>query len=285
VIKHSLALLLLLASLSACARESNPAAPNPSAAATTAAAPTAAAPATPATVDLAAAAATQQEGADLAAAKADGGESQLERIAALPAEGQLPSGKWIAGTQYKVIVPTQPTNVAPGKVEVMEFFWYGCPHCFALEHPLEDWLKNKANYVEFVRVPVTWGEVHRAHARLFYTLKALGKIDELQGKVFDAIHVDHQPLFASGDPLQTQREQLQFAKDNGFSEADFNKAYNAFAVQTGLSAADDLGRRYRIDAVPTFVIAGKYETDLSMAGGESNLFQIINDLSSNEKHH
>jgi len=110
-------------------------------------------------------------------------------------------------------------------------------------------------------------------------------VEELQGKVFDAIHVDHQPLFAPGDPLQTQREQLQFAKDNGISEADFNKAYSAFAVQTGLSEADDLGRRYRIDAVPTFVIAGKYETDLSMAGGESNLFHIINDLSANEKHH
>lgn len=291
MIKHALALLLLLASLSACARET-PVAPSTAPAA--AAAAGTAAPAASATTspnasgkgagDLAAAAATQQEGADLAAAS-DSGESQLERIAALPAEGQLPAGKWVPGTHYKVVAPAQPTNVAPGKVEVVEFFWYGCPHCFALDAAVESWRKNKAPYVEFVRIPVMWGEVHRAHARLFYTLKALGKLDELHSKVFADIHVEHQPLYAPGDPLATQRQQLQFAKDNGISEADFMKAYNAFAVHTDLNEADDLVRRYRIDAVPTFAIAGKYETDMSMAGGEANLFQLINDLAASEKRH
>lgn len=294
MIKHSLALLLLIASLSACARET-PMAPAaaPSAKPGAAASPQApaSAPATTGTAlkgdgDLAAAAATQQEGADVAvAATADSGETQLERIAALPAEGQLPGGKWTAGTNYKVVSPSQPTGVAPGKIEVIEFFWYGCPHCFALEPAVGSWLKNKPLYIEFVRAPVTWDEVHRAHARLFFTLKGLGKGDELHGKVFAEIHVNRQPLYAPGDPLQTQREQLQFAKDNGISEADFTKAYTDFSVQTALARADDLVRRYRIDAVPTFVIAGKYETDLQMAGGESNLFQMINDLAASEKHH
>jgi len=288
LIRHSLALLLLATSLAACARESGPANPTTNPASAPSAA-TAAAPGSAATGkavgDLAAAAATQQEGSDVAVAKDDSGESQLERIAALAPEGQLPSTKWVAGTQYKVVLPAQPTDVAPGKIEVIEFFWFGCPHCFALEPAVDAWLKNKANYVEFVRVPATWGEVHRAHARLFYTLKVLGKADELQDKVFDSVHVEHQPLFAPGDPMQTQREQLQFAKDNGISESDFMKAYNAFAMQTAMAQADDLVRRYRIDAVPTFVIGGKYETDMQMAGGESNLFQIINDLAASEKHH
>ena len=288
MIKHSLALLLLIASLSACARET-PAVPAaaPSAKPGAAASPQAPAPAASHPAgdgDLAAAAATQQEGADVAA-PSDSGETQLERIAALPAEGQLPGGKWTAGTNYKVVLPSQPTSVAPGKIEVIEFFWYGCPHCFALDPAIGSWLKNKAPYIEFVRVPVTWAEVHRAHARLFYTLQGLGKGDELHGKVFAEIHVNHQPLFAPGDPLQTQREQLQFAKDNGISEADFTKAYTDFGVQTALSRADDLVRRYRIDAVPTFVIAGKYETDLQMAGGEANLFHLIDDLAASEKHH
>jgi thiol:disulfide interchange protein DsbA len=290
VIKHSLALLLLIASLSACARETPvvPAAA-PGANAGAAAAPLAPA-STPSTTaikgdgDLAAAAATQQEGADVAGTS-DSGETQLERIAALPAEGQLPGGRWTAGTNYKVVSPSQPTGVAPGKVEVIEFFWYGCPHCFALDPAIGSWLKNKPPSIEFVRVPVTWDEVHRAHARLFYTLRGLGKDDELHGKVFDEIQVNRQPLYAPGDPLQTQREQLQFAKDNGISEADFTKAYTDFGVQTALARADDLVRRYRIDAVPTFVIAGKYETDLAMAGGEANLFHLINDLAASEKHH
>jgi thiol:disulfide interchange protein DsbA len=287
---HSLALLFLVASLCACARETPvvPAAA-PSAKPGAAAAPLAPSTAPAATAikgdgDLAAAAATQQEGADVAGTS-DSGETQLERIAALPAEGQLPGGKWTAGTNYKVVSPSQPTGVAPGKVEVIEFFWYGCPHCFALDPAIGSWLKNKPPAIEFVRVPVTWDEVHRAHARLFYTLKGLGKGDELHEKVFAEIHVDHQPLYAPGDPLQTQREQLQFAKDNGISEADFTKAYTDFGVQTALAHADDLVRRYRIDAVPTFVIAGKYETDLQMAGGEANLFHLINDLAASEKHH
>ena len=291
VIKHSLALLFLIASLSACARETPvpPAASSakPGAAASTAApasAPTKSAPKSEG--DLAAAAATQQEGADVAVATtSDSGETQLERIAALPAEGQLPGGKWVAGTNYKVVSPSQPTGAAPGKIEVIEFFWYGCPHCFALDPAIGSWLKNKPPAIEFGRVPVTWDEVHRAHARLFYTLKGLGKVDDLHDKVFAEIHVNHQPLYAPNDPLQTQREQLQFAKDNGISEADFTKAYTDFNVQTALARADDLVRRYRIDAVPTFVIAGKYETDLQMAGGEANLFQMINDLAASEKHH
>jgi thiol:disulfide interchange protein DsbA len=294
VIKHSVALLFLIASLSACARETpvvpaaSPSA-KPGAAASSATPASAAASASATTTpkaagDLAAAAATQQEGADVAAT-ADSGETQLERIAALPAEGQLPGGKWTAGTNYKVVPPSQPTSVAPGKIEVIEFFWYGCPHCFALEPAIASWLKNKPTYIEFGHVPVTWSEVHRAHARLFYTLKGLGKGDELHDKVFTEIHVNHQPLYAPGDPLQTQREQLQFAKDNGISEADFTKAYTDFGVQTALARADDLVRRYRIDAVPTFVIAGKYETDLQMAGGEANLFHLIDDLAASEKHH
>lgn len=294
MIKHSLALLLLAASLAACARESNPApAANPQAATTAPASSSgntssaAASSSGPKSAgDLAAAAVTQQEGADLAAKdRDDNGQTQLERIAALPAEGQLPAGKWVPGTQYKIVSPSQPTDVPPGKVEVMEFFWYGCPHCYALEPALNGWLKNKANYIEFVRVPATWGEVQRAHARLFYTLKALGKGDELHAKVFDTIHLDHQYLYAPNDPLETQREQLKFAKDNGISEADFTKAFTAFSTQAALSQADDLNRRYRIDAVPTFVIAGKYETDMQAAGGESNLFELINDLAASEKHH
>ena len=83
----------------------------------------------------------------------------------------------------------------------------------------------------------------------------------------------------------TQRDAIQFAKDNGISEADFMKAYNSFAVQTNMQKADDLGRRYRIDAVPTFVIAGKYETDMQQAGGETNLMQLDQRSGRQRRHH
>jgi thiol:disulfide interchange protein DsbA len=209
----------------------------------------------------------------------------LERVAALAPEGQLPSVKWIAGTNYKVLSPAQPTDAPPGKVEVVEFFWYGCPHCNVLDPYLESWRKVKPAYIEFVRVPAMWGEVQRVHARLFYTLQALGKLDELHTKVFDQIHKQQDPLYTQGDDKSTLQDQLRFAKANGISESDFLTAYNSFAVQTNLQKADDLERRDRIEGVPAIVINGKYVSDVGMAGTQDNLIQLTNDLAASEKHH
>jgi thiol-disulfide isomerase/thioredoxin len=91
---------------------------------------------------VAVAAKTQQEGADTGKGT-DSGEAALERVAALAPEGQLPAGKWVAGTNYKVLSPAQPTDAPPGKVEVIEFFWYGCPHCYVLDPYIETWRKDK----------------------------------------------------------------------------------------------------------------------------------------------
>jgi thiol:disulfide interchange protein DsbA len=290
--KPTVALLLLVASLSACAREPSQT-PAPGATSATTAppsAPTVAAAASEAAAtaasasDVAVAAKTQQEGLDTGKST-DSGEAALERVAALAPEGQLPAGKWVAGTNYKVLSPAQPTDAPPGKIEVIEFFWYGCPHCYVLEPYIENWLKDKPAYIEFKRVPAMFGEVHRAHARLFYTLQALGKVDELNGKVFERIHQQRDPLYAPEDDKGTLQDQLQFAKANGISEADFLGAYNSFGVQANLQQADDLMRRDRIDGVPSIVIAGKYESDVGMAGSQANLIQLTNDLAAAEKHH
>jgi len=292
--KPTLVLLLLLTSLSACAREPGTPAAGTNSAATSATAPQSAptvaaaaaeAAATAASVsDVAVAAKTQQEGLDTGKST-DSGEAALERVAALAPEGQLPPGKWVAGTNYKVLSPAQPTDAPPGKIEVIEFFWYGCPHCAVLEPYIQNWLKDKPPYIEFVRIPVMFGEVHRAHARLFYTLQALGKVDDLNSKVFDQIHQQRDPLYAPDDDKGTLQDQLHFAKANGISEADFMSAYNSFGVQANLQKADDLMRRDRIEGVPSIVIAGKYESDVGMAGSQANLIQLTNDLAASEKHH
>jgi protein dithiol oxidoreductase (disulfide-forming) len=286
IIRRSLGLAVVLLSLGIGLRLGMAATTAPSSAPAAPAAPLAlpAAAERTAVVDLAAAAQTQQEGADTGTA-ADRSEAALERLAALPPEGQLPAGKWVAGTNYKVLLPAQPTDVAPGKVEIIEFFWYGCPHCYALDPYVQTWLKNKPNYVEFRRVHVTWGDVHRAHARLFYTLQALGKVDELQGKVFEEIHLAHDELFVQGNENATFTQQRQFAKVNGISEADFTNAWNSFGVQTNLQKADEMDRRYKIEGVPTMVIDGKYVTDVGMAGSQQNLMQIVEDLAASERHH
>jgi thiol:disulfide interchange protein DsbA len=291
-VKPYVALLLLVASLTACARESGqtPAPGAATSAGSSAGAPSvaaaagAAAAAAASVSDVAVAAKTQQEGADTGKG-ADSSEVALERVAALPAEGQLPVTKWVAGTNYKALSPAQPTDASPGKVEVIEFFWYACPHCYVLEPYIESWRKLKPAYVDFVRMPVMWGEAHRAHARLYYTLQALGKLDELHAKVFEQIQKQQDPLYVAGNEQATLQDQLRFAKANGISESDFLTAYNSFGVQTNLQKADDLARRDRIEGVPAVVINGKYESDVGMVGSQDNLIQLINDLAGSEKHH
>ncbi|HEX4050836.1 MAG TPA: thiol:disulfide interchange protein DsbA/DsbL [Steroidobacteraceae bacterium] len=284
------ALLLLALALGACSRAPAPAtssagpaasSPPPAASATNAANGTAAASNPVSANDLTAAAKTEQEGADKDTT--DSGDASLEHVAPLPQQAQLPSGQWTPGTNYTVLSPAQPTDAAPGKVQVVEIFWYGCPHCYALDPYLESWLKSKPGYVDFVRVPIMWGDVHRAHARLFYTLQALGKVDELHTQVFDEIHQNNDPLYVQGDEKATFQSQLKFAEAHGISASAFTNAYNSFGVQTNLQRADDLDRRYKIDAVPTIVIDGKYEADVGTAGSEDKLIQLINDLSASEK--
>jgi thiol:disulfide interchange protein DsbA len=211
------------------------------------------------------------------------GDSGLERLAQLPADQQLPGGKWKPGVNYDPLVPAQPTTVGPGKVEVVEVFWLGCPHCAALEPYIQSWLKNKPAYIDFVRVPVMWGPAHRAHAHLFYTIAALNHQDLVQ-KAFDAIQNQHQNLFGSSEE-DTLKTQLAWAKENGVSADDYKKAYESFSVNSNLQRAEQLTQRYHVEGVPLIVINGKYTTDVAKAGSQSNLISLIDDLAASEHKH
>ena len=274
--------LLLLTGLAACSREPAPAAPETAAPAAAAApAETAASPATPAT--------TAGESNAVDAEPADKDSAALERVVPLPDAGQLPAGRWQAGTHYRVVSPAQPTDVGSGKVEVLEIFWYACPHCFALEPYMEAWRKKKPAYVEFVRVPVMWGPIHRAHAQLYYTLNALGKLDALNEQAFQDIHhmAEQQqlPLVAPGDDAETLRLMTNWAKTNGIAAKDFTDAWNSFSVNKDLQGAEEITRRYKVEGVPLVVINGKYISDIGMAGSQANLISLIDDLAASEKRH
>jgi protein dithiol oxidoreductase (disulfide-forming) len=211
----------------------------------------------------------------------------LEKIAGPPPGAQLPAGKWQPGVNYDPVVPAQPTSVAPGKAEVLEVFWLACPHCYALEPYLRSWLKTKPAYVEFVRVPVMWQPIHRAHARLYYTLDALGRQD-LVPKAFDTIHQDLEnhipPLFGDSED-QTLKLQEKFAVQNGISAEDFDRSYNSFTVNADLQRAEEVTQRYQVSGVPLVVVNGKYTTDVGKAGSEAKLIELINDLAAAEHAH
>lgn len=191
--------------------------------------------------------------------------------------------RWVAGKSYNVLMPVQPTSVAADKVEALEFFWYGCGHCYHLDPFLENWeKKGKPAYVEFVRVPVMWNEVTRAHARLFYTLEVLGRLEKLHGAVFRELHTKNNPL-AAANPTETERVQRQFALANGVPAADFDREYRGFAVETKLQRAAQLTQRYRVTGVPLVAVNGKYTADAGTAGGEQQLIDLINDLAAAER--
>jgi len=207
------------------------------------------------------------------------------------ATAATPAGtQWQEGVNYTRMVPAQPTNVAAGQVEVLEFFWYACPHCYSLDPAVAAWLKTKPAYVSFSRVPVLWNEGHRSLARLFYTLDSMGKLNEAHSEIFKEIQVNGDPLIGP-DPnndAAAERVQLSFIKKLGLSDADFEREYHGFNVETALQRADQLVQRYRVTGVPTFVVNGKYVTDIAMAGGgdhSDRLMSLITDLAAQEHKH
>lgn len=188
-----------------------------------------------------------------------------------------PASQWKEGVHYMRLVPTQPTTAAPGQVEVTEVFWYGCPHCYALDPVLEAWRKNgKPAYVSFVRVPVMWGPVHHTHARIFYTAEMLGKLDELHSLIFQEIH-------QRNNPLTSVASIEAFFTSHGVTQVDFQKAFSSFSVEASLKRAEELGLRYKVDSVPLIVVNGKYVTDVGKAGGQQQLLALIKDLASRER--
>jgi thiol:disulfide interchange protein DsbA len=194
---------------------------------------------------------------------------------------------WQEGVNYTRLVPAQPTSAAAGQVEVLEFFWYGCPHCYALDPLVESWRKTKPAFIAFSRVPVTWSEGHRSTARLYYTLESMGKLDQLHTDVFKEIHVNGDPLIGAdpNDGAGAERVQTAFVEKLGVPEDAFKKAYHSFAVETDLQRADQLEQRYRIEGVPTFVINGKFVADVRSAGGPERLIALVNDLAQQEHKH
>jgi thiol:disulfide interchange protein DsbA len=190
---------------------------------------------------------------------------------------------WQEGVNYMRLVPAQPTSAPAGQVEVLEFFWYACPHCYAIDPLVEAWKKTKPSYITFSREHVMWTDGHRSLARLFYTLESMGKIDELHSAIFKEIHVNQNPLIdLANDDRKSEEIQTAFVVKHGVSEVDFKKAYRSFGVENAMRRADELWQRYRISGVPTFIINGKYVADVGTAKGEEQLLALISDLAAIE---
>ena len=179
------------------------------------------------------------------------------------------------GRDYQVLTKPAPTSTSD-KVEVIEVFSYACPHCFSLEPSLEEWLKNKPANAEFIRIPASLGHAAwEPFVRAYYTAVELGVLDKINRPLFNAIHVEKRQL-------ATPEQVADIFIAQGVDREAFLKAYRSFVVETHTQRAKQLILRYEIHGVPAFIVNGKYFTDVSAAGSEQRLFEVINYLIAKE---
>lgn len=183
---------------------------------------------------------------------------------------------FVAGENYQVLSPAQPTSSSADQVEVAEFFMYSCPHCFHFEPYVQDWLKTKPEYVNFIRIPTVWNDLVKLHAEAFYAAEALGKGDEMHEPFFEEMH-EHNNYLQSMDAV------AEFFGRFGVDRETVTKTMDSFSVHTKIQRADELARRYRVNSTPSIVVNGKYLTNATMAGGFDRLIELVNALAAQEE--
>lgn len=174
------------------------------------------------------------------------------------------------GFDYRILPIAQPVETK-GKVEVIEFFWYGCPHCYDFEPELSSWVKRQPKDVVFKRVPVAFRDDFMPHSQLFYALEAMGKGDALNEKVMYAMHKENKRLL-------TEPEIADWVASQGIDRNTFLATYRSFAVISKARAAKQMAEAYRIDGVPTIVMQGKYVTSPSIAGTKAKAILVMDYL-------
>ena len=184
-----------------------------------------------------------------------------------PAHAQKPAR---LNYEYQLIAPPQPTATGE-RIEVIEFFWYGCPYCNQLQAPLEAWLKRKPQDVELLRIPAIFRESWVPHARLFYTLEALGELDRLHQAVYRAYHVE-------GQSPNTADSSADWASHHGIDRARWLAAYNAPETTRKVALAAQQTRNYGIQGTPSLVVDGRYLTSTGMSETVPGVIATLDDL-------
>ncbi|GAO37263.1 DSBA oxidoreductase [Sulfuricella sp. T08] len=180
------------------------------------------------------------------------------------------------GFDYQVLSSPQPTK-AGGKVEVIEFFWYDCPHCNAMAPLIEPWAKRHRNSIAFKRIPVARNKGAILQQQLYYALESLGKVEELHSRIFNAIHEEW-------IPMKTTEQMAAFLEKQGVGKNEFLKIINSAAVMKKVQRAQQLTVAYGVDSVPTIAINGQYVTSASMLGGnQADVLSVVDYLVTKSK--
>ena len=179
------------------------------------------------------------------------------------------------GYHYHRISPALPLQAGTGHVEVLELFWYGCPHCYVFEEHVNNWKREKADHVKFLRVPAVMNRSWVPQARAYFALEEMGEAERMHSIFFEAIHVQ-------GRRLRDMKSMSRFLGQHGVDTSSFEKAYRSSSVSKRIQHSRQLARDSGASSVPTVVVNGKYRTTASDAGGYSLLFQLIDHLVAQE---
>lgn len=178
------------------------------------------------------------------------------------------------GPEFKMIKPEQTPDVEKGKIEVIEFFWFGCPHCSGLEPSVREWKKKLAPDVVFKRVHVPFRE--EKHQQLYYTLESMGKVEDMIDKVFYAMHVEH-------NPLDNPKKMVEWAAKQGLDAKLFEQTLESFGVKTKMKKASNLAAAHQVDGVPALTVNGKFYTAPSMAGSNGGALRLVDQFVEQER--
>ena len=177
----------------------------------------------------------------------------------------------VAGSDYAVLETAAPVEAPAGKIEVVEFFWYNCPHCNAFEPILSEWVKKLPKDVAFRRIPVAFNASFVPQQRLYYALEAMGLLEKVHPKVFAAIHVEKLNL-AKGEAI------TEWVGKNGVDTAKFLVQYNSFDVVTKAQKATQLQNAFKVEGVPALGVAGRFYTDGTMAHNMERALLVVQSL-------
>lgn len=175
------------------------------------------------------------------------------------------------GKDYRKLAKPAPTEAPTGKVEVVEFFGYFCPHCNAFEPTLSAWIKKAPAHISFRRVPVNFNPKTVPMQKLYYTLEGLGKLEPLHAQAFRTIHVEKKPL-------QEDEQIFAWASAQGLDLSKFKEMYNSFGVANQVRKATALQQAYDVEGVPSMGVAGRYYVDGNMSASMDNMLRTVEQL-------
>jgi thiol:disulfide interchange protein DsbA len=179
------------------------------------------------------------------------------------------------GAGYITLANPQPTS-SGDRIEVVELFWYGCPHCYELEPHIHKWLESKPDDVEFVRLPAIVGPRWELFAQAYFTAEMLGVLEKIHPALFDAIHEKHMKI---NDEAALEA----FFVEQGVSAEDFRNTFSSFAVAVKMNTTKMMTRRYAITGVPTVIVNGKYSTSGRQAGSTAGIIDVVQYLIEQER--